>query len=138
MNTLSINKIIEFYIYRVTVVYCLIAFIMQIMMYRIVLCLEFDYNIYIGIYRSHFIDHRYQQIFGIEKLEQSIIYCFSVPNLYAKNKTKSCTDHFFFSKKFYLRLITAFYVVCIENIVLKFNYIVSNRIYLYKLLYVIK
>lgn len=29
MNTLSINKIIEFYIHRVTVVYCLITFVVH-------------------------------------------------------------------------------------------------------------
>jgi len=29
MNTLSINKIIEFYIHRVTIVYCLITFIVH-------------------------------------------------------------------------------------------------------------
>jgi len=87
MNTLSINKIIEFYIHRVTVVYCLITFIVHFyekMMYRIVLCsIEFDYNIHRRV-KSHFSEEKSREILKIK----TIWHCFSVPNLYANNKTK--------------------------------------------------
>lgn len=63
MNTLSINKIIEFYIHRVTVVYCLIAFVMHSendVSYRIMFA-EFDYNTHIGIHIDAFYKKKKKQ-----------------------------------------------------------------------------